>query len=75
VRALDASDSKLRLISEGPMAGANYLVRTVNLVRGQKNVLEVYVDGVRTTRTKKPSGSPSEMYAKTSLVPEKYRSR
>jgi hypothetical protein len=51
VRALDASDSKLRLITEGPMAGSNYLVRTVNLVRGQKNVLEVYVDGVRTTRT------------------------
>jgi hypothetical protein len=51
VRALDASDSKLGLITEGPMAGANYLVRTVNLVRGQKNVLEVYVDGVLTTRT------------------------
>jgi hypothetical protein len=51
VKALDASDSKLRLITEGPMAGSNYLVRTVNLVKGKKNVLEVYVNGVRTTRT------------------------
>ena len=32
-------------------ASAYYLVRTVDLVEGQKNVLEIYVDGVRTTRT------------------------
>ena len=50
VRAIDATDPKLRVVTSGPMSGANYLVRTVNLARG-KNVLEVYVDGVRTTRT------------------------
>ena len=46
VRATSAADSKLRTAN-----GASYLVRTVDLVKGQKNVLEVYVDGVRTTRT------------------------
>ena len=46
VRAVDASDPKLRSAN-----GAAYLVRTVDFVEGQKNVLEIYVDGVRTTRT------------------------
>ena len=46
VRAADATDPKLREAN-----GSYYLVRTVDLVKGQKNVLEVYVDGVRTTRT------------------------
>jgi hypothetical protein len=31
------------------MAGSNYLVRTIKLAKG-KNVLEVWVDGKRTTR-------------------------
>jgi hypothetical protein len=31
------------------MAGTNYLVRTIKLQKG-KNVLEVFVDGKRTTR-------------------------
>ena len=48
VRAASTSDSKLRLAGA---EGAAYLVRTVDLVEGQKNVLEIYVDGVRTTRT------------------------
>jgi len=46
VRATSAADSKLRTAN-----GASYLVRTVDLVEGQKNVLEIWVDGVRTTRT------------------------
>ena len=46
VRAADASDAKLREAN-----GFYYLVRTVELVEGQKNVLEIYVDGVRTKRT------------------------
>jgi hypothetical protein len=50
VRAVDATDPKLRLVTTGPMAGANYLVRTVNLKKG-KNVLEIFVDGKRLTRT------------------------
>ena len=45
VRATSAADSKLRTAN-----GASYLVRTIDLVEGQKNVLEIYVDGVRTTR-------------------------
>ena len=45
VRAASAADSKLRSAN-----GAAYLVRTVEFAAG-KNVLEVYVDGVRTTRT------------------------
>jgi hypothetical protein len=45
VRATSATDSKLRTAN-----GASYLVRTVEFAAG-KNVLEVYVDGVRTTRT------------------------
>ena len=48
VRAASTSDSKLRLAGA---EGAAYLVRTVDLVEGQKNVLEIYVDGVRTTRS------------------------
>jgi hypothetical protein len=43
--AKDASDRKLRIVGED-----NYLVRTVNLGKG-KNVLEVFVNGKRTTRT------------------------
>jgi hypothetical protein len=45
VRATSAADSKLRTAN-----GSSYLVRTVEFAAG-KNVLEVYVDGVRTTRT------------------------
>jgi hypothetical protein len=45
VNASSAADSKLRTAN-----GASYLVRTVEFAAG-KNVLEVYVDGVRTTRT------------------------
>ena len=45
VRATSAADSKLRIAN-----GASYLVRTVDLVEGQKNVLEIYVDGVRAWR-------------------------
>jgi hypothetical protein len=47
--AKDGSDRKLRVITEGPMSGTNYLVRTIKLQKG-KNVLEVFVDGKRTTR-------------------------
>ena len=46
VRAVSAVDPKLRTAN-----GAHYLVRTVDLVEGQKNVLEVYLDGVRIKRT------------------------
>ena len=46
VRAVSAADPKLRTAN-----GAHYLVRTVDLVEGQKNVLEVYLDGVRIMRT------------------------
>jgi hypothetical protein len=45
VNASSAADSKLRTAN-----GASYLVRTVEFAAG-KNVLEVYVDGVRATRT------------------------
>ena len=45
VRATSESDSKLRTAN-----GAHYLVRTVDLVQGKKNVLEVYVDGIRIKR-------------------------
>jgi hypothetical protein len=47
VRAANTSDSKLRLAGA---EGAAYLVRTVDLVEGQKNVLEVYLDGDRIKR-------------------------
>ena len=46
VYATSAADSKLREAN-----GSFYLVRTVDLVEGQKNVLEIYLDGVRQTRT------------------------
>lgn len=46
VRASSAADSKLRTAND-----AYYLVRTVYLVAGQKNILEIYIDGVRTSRT------------------------
>jgi len=46
VNASSSADSKLRTAN-----GFSYLVRTVELVEGQKNVLEIWVDGVRTTRT------------------------
>lgn len=49
VRAIDASDPKLRVIEEGPMAGTNYLVRTARLKEG-RNVLEIYQDGERLRR-------------------------
>lgn len=49
VNAEDASDEKLRVISSGPMTGANYLVRTRALVSG-KNVFEIYLDGERVER-------------------------
>ena len=45
VRAADASDSKLRAAK-----GFQYLVRTVTLKAGMKNVLEIYVDGERVRR-------------------------
>lgn len=45
VRAVDEADPKLRVAN-----GFSYLVRTVNLVRGQKNVLEIFVDGERLRR-------------------------
>jgi len=46
VRATSAADSKLRNAN-----GASYLVRTIDLVEGQKNVLEILVDGVRSARS------------------------
>lgn len=45
VNAIDANDPKLRKAN-----GDHYLVRTVNLKPG-KNVLEIWVDGVRERRT------------------------
>jgi subtilisin family serine protease len=50
IRAVDETDPKLRLVTEGPMAGIGYLVRTVSLVGG-KNALEIYVEGERLRRT------------------------
>ena len=49
VRADDDTDRKLRKITEGPMAGVSYLVRTVDFVKG-KNALEIYLDGKRVWR-------------------------
>jgi hypothetical protein len=46
VNASTAANSKLR---NGD--GSSYLVRTVTLVPGQKNILEIYVDSVRVTRS------------------------
>lgn len=45
VRASSADDPKLRNAN-----GSAYLVRTVKLTQGQKNVLEINVDGVRVKR-------------------------
>jgi subtilisin family serine protease len=49
IRAVDETDPKLRIVTEGPMAGIGYLVRTVNLQPG-RNVLEIFVDNVRERR-------------------------
>ena len=48
VQAADTADPKLLLAGA---EGSAYLVRTVDLVEGQKNVLEIWVDGVRTARS------------------------
>jgi hypothetical protein len=40
VRASDNRDPKLRFADE-----SSYLVRTIQLVAGQANVIEIYVDG------------------------------
>ena len=45
VRATSAGDTKLRTAN-----GAHFLVRTVELVKGQKNILEVHLDGIRIKR-------------------------
>jgi hypothetical protein len=49
IRAADVNDRKRRVITEGPMAGANCLVRTLDLWAG-KNVLEIFQDGERLRR-------------------------
>ncbi len=50
VNAVDANDPKLRVITtDGPMAGVNYLVRTITLNPG-KNRIEILVDGQRVWR-------------------------
>ena len=49
IRAVDNTDPKLRVITEGPMTGAVYLVRDIDLEPG-KNVFEIYVDGQRVER-------------------------
>jgi len=50
VRAVDATDPKLRVITtDGPMAGVSYLVRTVELNPG-KNRFEIRVNGERVWR-------------------------
>lgn len=46
VNADSEQDSKLRFVN-----GSNYLVRTVNLVEGQKNAIEVYLNGERIRRS------------------------
>jgi hypothetical protein len=46
INATSTSDAKLRIASD-----ASYLVRDVTLVAGQKNVLEVYVNGERIKRS------------------------
>jgi len=48
--AVDANDPKLRVIrTDGPMAGVNYLVRTISLNPG-KNRIEIRVNGERVWR-------------------------
>lgn len=49
IRATSANDRKLRVVTEGPMAGVSYLVRTITLEPG-KNALEFYLDGERIRR-------------------------
>lgn len=49
IRAGTRSDPKLRVITEGHMTGASYLVRDKDLLAG-KNVFEIYVDGERVER-------------------------
>ena len=49
IRAEDITDPKLRVITEGPMTGASYLVRDRDLEPG-KNVFEIYVEGERVER-------------------------
>lgn len=49
IRANDKSDRKLRVITEGPMTGASYLVRDKDL-RSGKNVFEIYLNGERVER-------------------------
>ncbi len=46
VRATDPTDPKLRIQPDGPMAGTDYLVRTISLSPG-KNRIEITLDGVR----------------------------
>ncbi len=48
-RATDATDPKLRIQPDGPMAGTDYLVRTVDLNPG-KNRIEIRLDGIRIWR-------------------------
>lgn len=50
VRALDATEPKLRTLSAGPLAGNPYFVRTAQLELGRKNTLEIYVEGQRVHR-------------------------
>lgn len=50
IRAVDETDPKLRVVTTGPMTGANYLVRTVKLKAG-KNILEIFLNGERLRRT------------------------
>lgn len=45
VNAVSANDSKLRSAN-----GDSYLVRTATLVEGQKNIIEIHVDGKRVKR-------------------------
>lgn len=49
IRAEDKTDPKLRVITEGHMKGATYLVRDRDLPLG-KNVFEIYLDGERIER-------------------------
>jgi ELWxxDGT repeat protein len=45
VRASDASDPKSRFAND-----SYYLVRTLKLISGQKNILEIYIDGKKVKR-------------------------
>jgi hypothetical protein len=46
VNAVSEADSKLKTAN-----GPDYLVRTVSLIAGQKNVFEVYLNGERIRRS------------------------